>query len=63
VNRTVLPGSWPRDFVFVPGSDLVLATMERSGTLVTLRYDPVSGAFTPLSTLGGFYRPVAALPP
>jgi hypothetical protein len=36
--------------------------MERSGTLVTLRYDPVSGAFTPLSTLGGFYRPVAALP-
>lgn len=62
VNRTVLPGSWPRDFVFVPGSDLVLATMERSGTLVTLRYDSVSGAFTPLSTLGGFYRPVAALP-
>jgi hypothetical protein len=35
--------------------------MERSGTLVTLRYDAASGAFTALSSLGGFHRPVAAL--
>jgi 6-phosphogluconolactonase len=62
VNRSVMPGSWPRDFVFMPGTDIVLATMERSGTLLTLRYDASTGAFVPLSTLGGFHRPVAALP-
>ena len=61
VKRTTLPGSWPRDFIFIPGTDIALATMERSGTLVTLRYDSASGAFTALSTLGGFHRPVAAL--
>ena len=54
-----LPGSWPRDFLFVPGSDLVLVTMEVSGTLVTARYDATTGAFRPVDTLHGFYRPVA----
>ncbi len=58
--RTVLPGSWPRDFVFV--SDTVaLAAMERSGEVHALKYDPATGKFSVLSTLGGLYRPVALL--
>ena len=56
-----LPGSWPRDFVFVPGGELALVTMERSGTLVTVHYDAATGAFRAVDTLHGFFRPVAAL--
>jgi len=59
--RTVLPGSWPRDFLFIPGTDYAVVTMERSGTLLTVRYDAKSGAFTPVDTLHGLHRPVAVL--
>ena len=59
--RTVLPGSWPRDFIFLTDT-LALVAMERSGELHTLRYDPGKGSFNVLSTLGGFHRPVAVLP-
>ena len=59
--RTLLPGSWPRDFVFV-SSTLALVAMERSGEVHALRYDPDSGTFTRLSTLSGLFRPVALLP-
>ena len=58
--RTILPGSWPRDFVFV--SDTVaLAAMERSGEVHALKYDPATGRFAVMSTLGGIHRPVALL--
>lgn len=56
--RTPLPGSWPRDFIFVTDT-LALAAMERSGDVHTLRYDPASGAFDLVSTLPGLFRPVA----
>ena len=59
--RTLLPSSWPRDFVFV-SSTLALVAMERSGEVHALRYDPDSGAFTRLSTLSGLLRPVVLLP-
>ena len=59
--RTLLPSSWPRDFVFV-SSTLALVAMERSGEVHALRYDPDSGAFTRLSTLSGLFRPVVLLP-
>ena len=58
--RTFLPGSWPRDFMFVAPT-LALATMERSGEVHALRYDPESGEFAIVSTLGGLFRPVALL--
>ena len=51
----------PRDFVFV-SSTLVLVACERSGEVHALRYDAETGAFTPLATLGGLYRPVALTP-
>ncbi|MGN1359893.1 MAG: lactonase family protein [Kiritimatiellia bacterium] len=57
--RTHLAGSWPRDFIFLSDT-LVLVTMERSGELHTLRYNPETGAFIPLKTLGGLHRPVCA---
>lgn len=59
--RSVLPGSWPRDFLFIPGTDFVVVTMERSGTLLTVRYDAETGVFTPVDTLHGLHRPVAVL--
>ena len=36
--------------------------LERSGEVHALRYDAETGAFTPLATLGGLYRPVALTP-
>ena len=57
--RSLLPGSWPRDFLFV-SETLALVTMERSDEVHALRYDAESGAFTVLSTLRGLFRPVAA---
>jgi len=59
--RSVLPGSWPRDFLFIPGTDFAVVTMERSGTLLTVRYDAETGVFTPVDTLHGLHRPVAVL--
>ncbi len=57
-SRTLLSGSWPRDFIFVTDT-LALVALERSGEVVALRYDPETGAFTPLAALGGLFRPVA----
>ena len=57
-SRSLLPGSWPRDFIFVTDT-LALVALERSGEVISLRYDPAAGTFTPLATLGGLFRPVA----
>ena len=57
-GRTLLPGSWPRDFIFVTET-LALAAMERSGEVHTLRYETSTGKFEILSTLGNLFRPVA----
>jgi len=56
--RTLLPGSWPRDFLFVSDT-LALVTMERSGEVLSLRHDPATGSFEVLSALSGLFRPVA----
>ena len=57
-GRTLLPGSWPRDFIFVTET-LALAAMERSGEVHTLRYETSTGKFEIISTLGNLFRPVA----
>ena len=57
-GRTLLPGSWPRDFIFVTET-LALAAMERSGEVHTLRYETTTGKFEVLSTFGNLFRPVA----
>ena len=56
--RSPLPGSWPRDFIFVDDT-LALVALERSGKVVSLRYNPVAGSFGVVGELGGFFRPVA----
>ena len=56
--RTFLPGSWPRDFIFVSPT-LALVAMERSGEVYALRFDAASGGFSVLSTLSDLFRPVA----
>jgi len=60
--RSPLPGSWPRDFVFVPGTDFAIVAMERSNTLLAVRYDDATGAFTPVDSLHGVFGAVAVLP-
>lgn len=60
VATSVLPGSWPRDFIFV-GETRALVTMERSGDIHSLAYDPASGRFEVLSSLHGYFRPIALL--
>lgn len=59
--RTKLEGSWPRDFAFATET-LALVAMERSGDVLSMRYDPATGAFKPLSALRGLFRPVALTP-
>lgn len=59
--RTLLPGSWPRDFVFT-GPDRALAAMERSGEVHALAYDAATGRFEVCATLDGLFRPVALTP-
>ena len=56
--RTLLPGDWPRDFIFVSPT-LALVAMERSGEVHALRFDAASGGFSILSTLSDLFRPVA----
>ena len=56
--RTLLTGSWPRDFIFVSPT-LALVAMERSGEVHALRFDAASGGFSVLSTLSDLFRPVA----
>ena len=63
--RTILPGDWPREFIFVTDT-LALAAMERSGEIHALRYDPPSGRFSAMGTgpenvgtVPGIHRPVA----
>jgi 6-phosphogluconolactonase len=57
-RRTLLPGSWPRDFIFISGN-LALAAMERSGQVHLIEYDQATGGFELKSTFAGFFRPVA----
>ena len=57
-GRTMLDGSWPRDFVFVTDT-LAVVALERSGIVEALRYDPEKGTFSRLDSIDGFFRPVA----
>lgn len=59
-SRTLLPGDWPRDFIFV-GDMLALVACERSGEVLAMRYDATEGSFSPLSSLRGLHRPVALM--
>lgn len=57
-SRTLLSGNWPRDFIFV-NETLALVACERSGEVLSQRYDSSSGLFTQIAALGSLHRPVA----
>ena len=57
-KRTMLPGDWPRDFVFVDDT-LALVACERSGEVLSMRYDTSTGGFAKIAAIHGLYRPVA----
>ena len=56
--RTLLKGSWPRDFVFVTPNRALVA-MERSGDVLVLEYDARKGTFREINALHNLFRPVA----
>ena len=56
--RTLLNGSWPRDFVFV-APNRALVAMERSGDVLVLDYDAERGTFREINALRHLFRPVA----
>ena len=57
-SRTMLDGNWPRDFIFVTDS-LVLVALEKSGEIYSLKYDSQTCSFTLLHKCRGVFRPVA----
>lgn len=61
LSRTMLPGNWPRDFIFI-NDTLALVACERSGEVLAMRHDPSNGGFEMANALGGLYRPVALTP-
>lgn len=56
--RTMLAGSWPRDFIFATDS-LALVACERSGEVQALGYEKDTGMFKTIATLSGLFRPVS----
>lgn len=59
---SLLPGSWPRDFAFLQGDGMALVALERSGCVISCRYEAESGRFDLVQRLDGFYRPSSVLP-
>lgn len=54
-----LTGHFPRDFAFVPGTDIVLCCHKLSDELATYRFNFVDGSLTRLNGTLGFERPLA----
>lgn len=54
-----VPGRFPRDFSVLPGGRVALATLERSGSVVSLSCAGAAGRMTVAGSLDGFFRPCA----
>jgi len=63
VRRGVLPlgGSFPRDFAFAPGGNLLVACLKKSGVVRTYAYDRAACRLAPRADLAGLYRPLFVL--
>lgn len=59
-RRAILPlgGSFPRDFVFAPGCNMLVACLKKSGIVRTYAYDRAACRLAPLADLTGLYRPL-----
>ncbi len=56
-----LGGSFPRDFAFAPGGNLLVACLKKSGIVRTYAYDRAACRLAPRTDLAGLYRPLFAL--
>lgn len=54
-----LTGHFPRDFAFVPGTDIVLCCHKLSDELATYRFDSADGSLSRLNGTLAFERPLA----
>lgn len=59
-RRAILPlgGSFPRDFAFAPGGNMLVACLKKSGIVRTYAYDRAACRLAPLADLTGLYRPL-----
>ena len=62
-RRGILPlgGSFPRDFAFAPGGNLLVACLKKSGIVRTYAYDRAACRLAPRTDLAGLYRPLFVL--
>ena len=62
-RRGILPlgGSFPRDFAFAPGGNLLVACLKKSDRLRIYAYDRAACRLAPLADLTGLYRPLFVL--
>ena len=62
-RRGILPlgGSFPRDFAFAPGGNLLVACLKKSGIVRTYAYDRAACRLVPRADLAGLYRPLFVL--
>lgn len=59
VSVSRMPGSWPRDFVMLPGGGGLLVALERSGKVVSMAPDASGESLVQVGSLDGFSRPVS----
>jgi 6-phosphogluconolactonase (cycloisomerase 2 family) len=52
-----LTGSFPRDFAFVPGSNLLLVGHKRSNEVAVYAFDPATGVITRRDGTYAVHRP------
>ena len=62
-RRGILPlgGSFPRDFAFAPGGNLLVACLKKSGVVRTYAYDRAACRLAPQADLAVLYRPLFVL--
>ncbi len=58
LNNAPLDGKFPRDFEFMPGGRFCLVGLKESWRVVSYAYDAAKGAFAPVATMEGIYRPL-----
>ena len=59
-RRAILPlgGSFPRDFAFAPGGNMLVACLKKSGIVRTYAYDRATCRLEPLADLAGLHCPL-----
>ena len=58
LNNSKVGGQFPRDFEFFPGGKFCLVGLKESWRIASFAYDRAKGAFEPVASMEGVYRPL-----